>query len=233
MGIHDLTDSTKIVRRVKTYVRHNMFDSSKMVSTIFGVWANMWIVLYSKSLTHKLYDVALLTLNSSVPFSSNVAPVCLNGDTKINHDGTDVVTAGWGRLSESIKDLFTHQQKDIENEWFLGGKKTTRLQKVTLQIKSLEECRKNLGSKAPGGVVDHYICAWAPSRDSCSVSPINCIKKFKNFSMAFYLLKGRQWRAFNTQWLSSWNRELGNRMRNWDVRSLHPHFFLSRVDWPE
>ena len=51
-----------------------------------------------------------------------------------------------------------------------------KLQKVILQIKSLDDCRQNLDSKAPGGVVDQYICAWAPNKDSCTVRKDNFLR---------------------------------------------------------
>ena len=43
------------------------------------------------------------------------------------------------------------------------------LQKAYLQIRGLDDCRKNFGTKAPGGIVDHFICAYAPGKDACSV----------------------------------------------------------------
>jgi hypothetical protein len=53
-----------------------------------------------------------------------------------------------------------------------GGPRAETLQKVTLQIKSQEDCQKNFGSRAPGGIVDHFICATAPRKDSCAVNTI-------------------------------------------------------------
>ena len=53
------------------------------------------------------------------------------------------------------------------------------LHKAYLQIKSLDDCRLNFGSSAPGGIKDHFICAHAPGKDACSVS-------FFFFFLSFY-----------------------------------------------
>lgn len=50
-----------------------------------------------------------------------------------------------------------------------GGPRSETLQKVSLQIKSQEDCKSNFGNRAPGGIVDHFICASAPGKDSCGV----------------------------------------------------------------
>lgn len=90
----------------------------------------------------KMYnDVALLTLESPV---TSVSPVGLCAATS----GGEAVVTGWGKLYD-------------------GGSGSDVLKKVTLTIKSQEDCQKNFGSKAPGGIVDHYVCASAPGKDSC------------------------------------------------------------------
>jgi hypothetical protein len=54
-----------------------------------------------------------------------------------------------------------------------GGRQPDVLQQVTVQIQSNAECKKNYGKDAPGGIVDHMICAAYPGKDSCSVRKIN------------------------------------------------------------
>nr|CAH0104340.1 unnamed protein product [Daphnia galeata] len=125
LGTVDINDSKKVTRRVKSVIRHRQFDNRKLRN-----------------------DIALLTLDSPVEFTSVVSPVCLHNVTT-NYEGKDVITAGWGRT-------------------YYKGPKSPVLQKVTLQLKSLDDCRRNLGVQSPGGVPDHYICAWAPNRDSCA-----------------------------------------------------------------
>ncbi len=51
----------------------------------------------------------------------------------------------------------------------LGGGQPSVLQQVTVQIIANEVCKANYGSDAPGGIVDHMICAAYPGKDSCSV----------------------------------------------------------------
>ncbi|XP_032786548.2 chymotrypsin-2 [Daphnia magna] len=126
LGAVELTDPKRVTRRVKSVIRHRQFDNRKLRN-----------------------DIALLTLDSPVEFSSVISPVCLHDNVTHGYVGKDVVTAGWGRT-------------------YYKGPKSPVLQKVTLQLKSLDDCRKNLGVQSPGGVPDHYICAWAPTRDSCA-----------------------------------------------------------------
>lgn len=50
------------------------------------------------------------------------------------------------------------------------GSQPAVLQEVSIPIWSNTECRSKYGLAAPGGIVDHMICAGQASRDSCSVS---------------------------------------------------------------
>ncbi|XP_046452577.1 chymotrypsin-1-like [Daphnia pulex] len=126
MGAVDLRDPAMVVKRVHSITRHRGFDATKLYN-----------------------DIALVTMDSPVKFTSNISPVCLYDDQGINHDGKEAVAIGWGNLRD-------------------GGPRAETLQKVTLQIKSQEDCQKNFGSRAPGGIVDHFICATAPRKDSCA-----------------------------------------------------------------
>lgn len=97
----------------------------------------------------KLYnDVALLTLEAPVDYTDDIGPVCLAADREETRTGDDAVVLGWGSLYD-------------------GGPRATNLQKVVLTIKDQGDCRRNFGSKAPGGIVDHMLCAAAPGKDAC------------------------------------------------------------------
>jgi hypothetical protein len=65
-----------------------------------------------------------------------------------------------------------------------GGRQPDVLQQVTVQIQSNAECTKNYGKDAPGGIVDHMICAAYPGKDSCSVRMIHyyqdCTTSYNN-----------------------------------------------------
>lgn len=52
--------------------------------------------------------------------------------------------------------------------FLLDGPQPSVLQKVTVPIWSNQQCRQKYGSAAPGGIVDHMICAGKTSMDSCS-----------------------------------------------------------------
>lgn len=47
------------------------------------------------------------------------------------------------------------------------------LQQVTVQVQSNDECKRRYGKDAPGGIVDHMLCAAYPGKDSCSVTNLN------------------------------------------------------------
>lgn len=95
-------------------------------------------------------DVAILTLDSPVTLSRQVRPICLpaSGD---NFAGSFATVIGWGSLRES-------------------GPQPATLQEVDIKIWQNSECRVKYGAAAPGGIVEHMLCAGQASRDSCSVS---------------------------------------------------------------
>ena len=45
------------------------------------------------------YDIAVLTLSSSVTFTRRIAPVCLPSETSDTHAGQNAIVTGWGRGS--------------------------------------------------------------------------------------------------------------------------------------
>lgn len=64
---------------------------------------------------------------------------------------------------------------DDDNDLFSskGGPQPATLQEVTIPIWSNAECRLKYGAAAPGGIVEHMLCAGKANMDSCSVSFIS------------------------------------------------------------
>ncbi|XP_017786071.1 PREDICTED: proclotting enzyme-like [Nicrophorus vespilloides] len=93
-------------------------------------------------------DIAILTLDSPVQFSKQVRPICLPTYGS-KYEGQTATVIGWGSLRES-------------------GPQPAVLQEVNIPIWTNSECRQKYGPAAPGGIVDHMICAGQASRDSCS-----------------------------------------------------------------
>jgi len=100
---------------------------------------------------HLHYDIALITLATPVSFSNGLSPVCIYNERFASENyGKQATVLGWGNLEPG-----SYYRPEV-------------LHKATLQIKTLDECRRNFGSSAPGGIRDHFICAHAPGRDACS-----------------------------------------------------------------
>lgn len=59
---------------------------------------------------------------------------------------------------------------DLHSIIFLGGPQPSILQEVSIPIWTNSECRLKYGAAAPGGIVEHMLCAGRASMDSCSVS---------------------------------------------------------------
>ncbi|XP_060806836.1 proclotting enzyme isoform X1 [Amyelois transitella] len=93
-------------------------------------------------------DVAVLTLDQPVPFTKKVHPICLPGSGKA-YAGIVATVIGWGSLRES-------------------GPQPSILQEVSIPIWQNAECRQKYGAAAPGGIVEHMLCAGKASMDSCS-----------------------------------------------------------------
>ncbi|ENN81152.1 hypothetical protein YQE_02518, partial [Dendroctonus ponderosae] len=115
-----------VEKRVKRVVRHRGFDSR---------------TLYN--------DIAILTLDSPVDFSSVIRPVCLPSAGARDWAGSTGTVIGWGSIRES-------------------GPQPAVLQEVNIPIWSNNDCRQKYGHAAPGGIVDHMLCAGQANRDSCS-----------------------------------------------------------------
>lgn len=127
LGDHNIkdNDSQTVVKHVKRVIRHKGFSSS-----------TLW------------NDVAILTLDSKVEYSSTIQPICLAKGSQ-SYVNNIVTVAGWGTLRE-------------------GGGQPNNLMKVDVKVWTNDECKRSYGSSAPGGITNHMLCASENNRDSCS-----------------------------------------------------------------
>ncbi|KAF7271672.1 hypothetical protein GWI33_015469 [Rhynchophorus ferrugineus] len=94
-------------------------------------------------------DIAILTLDSPVDFTNLIRPVCLPSAGGRDWAGTTGTVIGWGSIRES-------------------GPQPAVLQEVNIPIWSNRDCKQKYGPAAPGGIVEHMLCAGQANRDSCS-----------------------------------------------------------------
>jgi len=94
-------------------------------------------------------DVAIITMEKAVPDSyDKIHPVCLpSGHQK--YAGQTATVIGWGSLREN-------------------GPQPNTLQEMTVKIWNNAECKQTYGNAAPGGIMDHMLCAGKQGKDSCS-----------------------------------------------------------------
>ena len=81
---------------------------------------------------------------------NNVRAVCIDGGSDL-HAGQTGTVVGWGSIKEA------GPQPDI-------------LREVTVKIWDNPTCKDTYGNAAPGGIMDHMMCAGQKGKDSCSVS---------------------------------------------------------------
>lgn len=93
-------------------------------------------------------DIAILTLDSPVTFTKNIRSICLPSGGNL-YAGQTATVIGWGSLRES-------------------GPQPAVLQEVNIPVWANQECRAKYGPAAPGGIVEHFLCAGQAARDSCS-----------------------------------------------------------------
>ena len=141
-------------------------------------------------------DVAIITLENPVPTNmAHVHPVCLpSGHQK--YAGQTATVIGWGSLKEN-------------------GPQPNTLMEVTVKIWDNPTCKDTYGNAAPGGIMDHMLCAGQKGKDSCSVSPIST----NNFQNLLKHFTGRFWWS-NADWIwrhldTNRSGQLGNRV--WQV----------------
>nr|CAD7265265.1 unnamed protein product [Timema shepardi] len=94
-------------------------------------------------------DLAILTMDSALSFTKQIHPICLPSG-KALYNGQTATVIGWGSLRES-------------------GPQPAVLQEVSIPVWTNSECKAKYGNAAPGGIVEHFLCAGQAGRDSCSV----------------------------------------------------------------
>merc|ERR1712066_622256 len=129
LGDHNIRDGVNdgiaVEKRVKRVIRHKGFSSS-----------TLW------------NDVAILTMEDDVQFTTNIQPICLaQGANK--YVNSHVTVAGWGTLSEA-------------------GSQPASMMKVDVKVWTNDMCDSSYGSSAPGGITSHMLCASDYQKDSCS-----------------------------------------------------------------
>jgi len=94
-------------------------------------------------------DVAIISMENPVPASfTKIHPVCLpSGHQK--YAGQTATVIGWGSLREN-------------------GPQPDTLQEMTVKLWDNQECKTTYGNAAPGGIMDHMLCAGKQGKDSCS-----------------------------------------------------------------
>ncbi|XP_071746633.1 transmembrane protease serine 9 [Lepeophtheirus salmonis] len=146
---HCVAHMTKIdVRYLRVHVRQYRIKSSNIgTEQEFRVRR---VIRHKSFSANTLYnDVAILTLRGSIDFSKSVQPICLASDNTETYEGDIVTVAGWGTLSD-------------------GGRQSSILQKVSVGVWSNYDCGASYGSRAPGGIKSHMLCAASKGKDSCS-----------------------------------------------------------------
>merc|ERR1712012_1341787 len=132
LGDHNIKDGVNdgitVEKRVQRVIRHKGFSSS-----------TLW------------NDVAILTMEDDVQFTTNIQPICLARGSNSYVDRR-VTVSGWGTLSE-------------------GGSQPNNLMKVDVKVWTNQRCKSSYGSSAPGGITSHMLCASdnvnGLPRDSC------------------------------------------------------------------
>uniref|UniRef100_A0A8D8VB12 Phenoloxidase-activating factor 2 n=2 Tax=Cacopsylla melanoneura TaxID=428564 RepID=A0A8D8VB12_9HEMI len=93
-------------------------------------------------------DVAILTMDKPVKYTDTIRAICLPRG-RAGYEGKIATVIGWGSLRES-------------------GPQPAVLQKVNIPVWTNSECKARYGPAAPGGIVDHMICAGRATKDSCT-----------------------------------------------------------------
>ncbi|EFX78170.1 hypothetical protein DAPPUDRAFT_305246 [Daphnia pulex] len=95
---------------------------------------------------HCANDIAILTMDKAVTYSSAISPVCLGSPSSNADQFADKQAAviGWGNLQE-------------------GGNPADVLQQVTLQIITNAKCKASFTD-----LLTTMVCAIAPGKDACN-----------------------------------------------------------------
>lgn len=132
----------------KVVVKANEYDVKNKDETVKQSIRVQKIILHPKYRpSTQRADIALLMLRKDLVLGPGVAPICLppEGD----YEDLNTIVLGWGSLS------FT-------------GKDPRKLQKGTLMVTSLKECKKNYTSLESKYIITKkHVCTAAPGVDSC------------------------------------------------------------------
>lgn len=127
LGMHFMNESmndAQVTKRVIGVMVHEEFDS----------------------ISH-FNDIAILTMETPVVFTSTISPVCMppigSTDQYLNRIA---IAQGWGRTQEK-------------------GKNSDFLRHVGIRIISNSLCRKSYMEK--GKISDHMLCTWLSGKDAC------------------------------------------------------------------
>ncbi|KAG8236116.1 hypothetical protein J437_LFUL000479 [Ladona fulva] len=145
-----LIDSTHILSAAHCIAHMSSWDVSRLTVRLgdHDIKTNSETRHIEKKVKRLYNDVAILTLDSPVTFSQHVKPICLPTGSS-QYAGQTATVIGWGSLRES-------------------GPQPAVLQEVHIPIWTNQECKLKYGNAAPGGIVEHFLCAGEASMDSCS-----------------------------------------------------------------
>ena len=102
-------------------------------------------------------DIAILTLESPIVFTSEISSVCLPLDGSNDQYLNRMATAkGWGRIKEK-------------------GKNSEYLRHAAIKIISNSLCRKSYMNNDK--IADHMLCTWLSGRDACQVNTVYSYKR--------------------------------------------------------
>nr|CAD7578143.1 unnamed protein product [Timema californicum] len=156
LGDHNIKTNSEvrhIEKKVKRVVRHRGFDSRTLLVNALVMLSStaedgeIEVRISAGELRYN--DLAILTMDSAVSFTKQIHPICLPSG-KALYNGQTATVIGWGSLRES-------------------GPQPAVLQEVSIPVWTNSECKAKYGNAAPGGIVEHFLCAGQAGRDSCSV----------------------------------------------------------------
>lgn len=125
-GMHELKpshqSSTPLVKvKVRKVTRHRGFNSRTLVITIYNRSLNPNSIV--NCLIMQYNDIAIITLDTPIDYSSFASPVCLPKGNDDAFDKKEAVVIGWGSLKEGIDFWQLHAQqlpKSIESSLALN-----------------------------------------------------------------------------------------------------------------
>ena len=141
-----------------------------------------YILTIDSLLISQVNDIAILTLDDPVPYSTAISPVCLP-PANANPDqyaGQDSAAIGWGRLQEGIFKLSVDpgafMYEILRNS---GGTSSNVLRETTLRITTYAECKVAYPS-----LLTSMLCTYSPGKDTCQVSWTDVSFEFKTITMS-------------------------------------------------